>query len=385
MTHAAVSERVTELLAEAAALPWNGSGWLNQLPLLEEAARCADAADDLAGAFRARYLLGSAAINADVTDRGVTALSWCLAQLDEHPERFPASTLRRLLDALLIAAERLPRFPEVPLSTIASVLDDLHRRLVHAGLPLQDYWVVNQLVWMKVGDHRRAEEGMRRSRALPRGGRLIDCDVCEANQLAEWAAERGDLDAAAGIAAPVFDGVATPAHRHCTALQLWLLAHGPLWLLHLGRDEQARTVGSAGLERVEGDPGRLDLVGAHLLRLAATGELDRAARLVEQHVPLARHLHPRDRLDFDTGVWALARAAGQGDGPLVLRLPPWHPDHDPAGRYDPSDLERRLAAPLRELCAQYDDRNGNHAVSRRWERCRRLVDRASIGESAENC
>jgi len=344
--------------------------------LLEEAVRRADAADNLDTALLARFQLGRAQANASLTDRAMVTFAWCLAQFDRYaPGRFPESTHVNILMGSLVIAQRLPKIAELPRERIDAVLADLRTRFERSALSQRDLWSVHQLVWMRLGDP-RAVEALERWRSLPRDGSLLDCDTCEANALAEWAADRGDLEAAVAAAAPVFDGTAGRGPRvTCARLRDWLLAHGPLWLLALGRAGEARSVHAEGLRSVERDAATPDEIGAHLTFLAATGETDRALRLVERHLPPAEPLHQRDRHPLDVGVWLTVLAlTRRGDRRVALRLPAWHHAHDPSGRYDVVALAERLSEPVLELTARYDARNGNPVASIRLQRQRDLLD-----------
>src|SRR5688572_7430610 len=99
-------DQIQRLMAEAAEQP---RGPL-QVELLAEAARVADAHNDVASGFRIRRALMDAALGGGQPQQMTVAFTWCVAQSDRDPTAVPPD---QILWQYRWVISNLPQFPEV--------------------------------------------------------------------------------------------------------------------------------------------------------------------------------------------------------------------------------------------------------------------------------
>ncbi|MEV6557820.1 hypothetical protein AB0M22_19050 [Nocardia sp. NPDC051756] len=238
--------------------------------------------------------------------------------------------------------------PAIPVSTVYRWFDELENRYRQRGYSLRPVLALRGELARKLGD---AEEGARlheEAQAAPRDG-MSDCDACERN---EWGTGRAALGDDAGALAhwqAVIDG-----DRTCAEEPHRVLGQALLPLMRTGRIADARGAHLTGYPLVRHNDSLRPSVALHIEFCALTGNEGRGLEILAEH---ARWLTDPGadagaRLAFLTGVCVLLRRlATLGLGYVQV-----------AGGTVES-LLAELDTEIAGLCARYDIRNGNSAVS----------------------
>ncbi|MFC9439588.1 hypothetical protein [Nocardia sp. NPDC057030] len=238
--------------------------------------------------------------------------------------------------------------PAIPVSTVYRWFDELENRYRQRGYSLRPVLALRGELARKLGD---AEEGARlheAAQAAPRDG-MSDCDACERN---EWGTGRAALGDDAGALAhwqAVIDG-----DRTCAEEPHRVLGQALLPLMRTGRIADARGAHLTGYPLVRHNDSLRPSVALHIEFCALTGNEGRGLEILAEH---ARWLTDPGadagaRLAFLTGVCVLLRRlVTLGLGYVQVA----------GGTVD--SLLAELDTEIAGLCARYDLRNGNSAVS----------------------
>ncbi|MFD6162264.1 hypothetical protein ACFWF7_09400 [Nocardia sp. NPDC060256] len=238
--------------------------------------------------------------------------------------------------------------PAIPLPTVYRWFDELETRYRQRGYSLRPVLALRAQLARKLGD---VEEGaflQEEAMAAPRDG-MSDCDACERD---EWGTSRAALGDDAGALdhwQPVIDG-----ERTCAEEPHRVLAQALLPMMRTGRFADARGAHLTGYPLVRHSDSLRPSVALHIEFCALTGNEGRGLEILAEH---ARWLtdpgsDAGSRLAFITGVCVLLRRlATLGLGYVQV-----------AGETVDS-LLAELDTEIAGLCARYDIRNGNAAVS----------------------
>ncbi|MFI6998899.1 hypothetical protein [Nocardia sp. NPDC050175] len=238
--------------------------------------------------------------------------------------------------------------PAIPLPTVYRWFDELETRYRQRGYSLRPVLALRAQLARKLGD---VEEGARlqeEAMAAPRDG-MSDCDACERD---EWGTSKAALGDDAGALAhwqPVIDG-----DRTCAEEPHRVLAQALLPMMRTGRFADARGAHLTGYPLVRHSDSLRPSVALHIEFCALTGNEGRGLEILSEH---ARWLtdpgaDAGSRLAFITGVCVLLRRlATLGLGYIQV-----------AGETVDS-LLAELDTEIAGLCARYDIRNENAAVS----------------------
>jgi hypothetical protein len=356
-----VSERIEQLLDEAEALE---EGPL-KADLLEEAVRAADRAQDVEAGYQARLAFMRAAALADRADRMVVAFTWCLAQSDRDPERFPQEQLLWNFKWVLPALEE---GAQLPLERIEAVLAEMTRRYEKAGSTLRAVRGVQRDLAMHRGDRQAAAVFHRQMMRMPRD-RLSDCPACERDSVVEYLLFQGCYTQAVDHAAPILAG-----YLSCSSVPQVTLAQVLVPMLRLGRLDEAADHHRRGYRMISRNPEYLRSWAHHLDFLTLTDNLTRGLRHLERHLAdaLASPSQTSQFAFFLSARLLLDRLVEQGQASLRLRLPAGFALHRPGGKYDTAELAGWFAARAVVLARRFDERNGTGYFARRISRHREL-------------
>jgi hypothetical protein len=346
--------RILDLLDEASTLDEGPS----QVMLLEEAVRLADSHGDVPLGFEARAELIQSCTFGGFPEKALVAFSWCLAQSDRAPDRFSAHDL---LWKYKWIVGSLPGFPQIVREQIASALEDMKRRFLQAGAGLQVVHKLQCEIAMDLGDQDVAVRHERDWQQLPRD-HLSDCRACEVDAHIDFLLYVGQDERAVAEAEPVLRG-----ELRCAEIPQRTLGRVLLPLLRLGRAGEAMAHHRKGYRMIAGNRKFLNQLANHLTFLTLTGNLPRAVRVLERHLPFALETVELSwRFAFYLAARLLLdqlRAGGKDQ--LPLRLPSSFPGHRPSGRSAIADLETWFDHELNGLAARFNERNGNDWFSRR--------------------
>jgi hypothetical protein len=349
-----IAQRVRELMDEAGGLEYGTT----RAALLEEAVRLADLSGDVSLGFEVRQDYMDAANFAGQVDQMMVAFSWCLAQADRDPEKFPQFGLLWKFKWVL---SHLPEFPQVPWSQIDSVLADMTRRYEQAGSTGRALQTRHRALAMHRGDRVAASRAHRALLATPRD-RLSDCAACEMDSIVDYLFFLGRDDQTVAEAAPILAG-----RYRCAEVPHRTYARVLLPLLRLGRVEEAMHNHVRGYRMIARNPGFVYAFGYHIDFLTLTDNLPRAVKLFEKHLADALVCPARTwRMDFYLAAGLLVeRLLEQGHTERKLRLPATFALHRPDNHYPLADLLAWFRAQSNDMAQQFDARNGNDYSTRK--------------------
>jgi tetratricopeptide (TPR) repeat protein len=258
--------------------------------------------------------------------------------------------------------------PDVPLSVTYKWFDELEQRYRQRGHSLRPVHALRASLSRNIGDTASASAQLEASIAAPRD-EMADCQACEHSDMGGLRADLGDDDGALEYWAPVLDGT-----FKCRAEPHQVLGKAALPLLRAGRVDEARSAFLVGYSLARQKIGLVSAVGQHIEFCALTGNEARGLEILAEHQGWLSDLElsASERLGFISGVAVLLRRlTALGHGSL------------PAGASQTvTSLSAKLDEEIRSICARFDARNGNSAVSDRADaRLRRepLVDHLPLG------
>ncbi len=240
--------------------------------------------------------------------------------------------------------------PEVPLSTIDRWLDECESRYRQCGYSPRPVHAHRSRLARSLGDDVTASAQMVASMAATRD-QMSDCAACEQNGFGEARAAAGDDAGALEQWGPVLDG-----SKRCMEEPHRTLARALLPLLRVGRADDARSAFLRGYEMARHNISLMPSVGRHIEFCALTGNEPRGLEILSAHSPWLADttVDAATRLSFIGGVRVLlGRLDDLGHGGVGV------------GAGTVRTALTAIDAEIWELCARYDARNGNKAVSDR--------------------
>jgi tetratricopeptide (TPR) repeat protein len=239
--------------------------------------------------------------------------------------------------------------PDVPLTVTYRWFDELERRYRQRGYSLRPVHALRSTLALNTGDTTAASAHMEASIAAPRD-EMSDCQACEHSDLGSLRANLGDDEGALEQWAPVLGGT-----LKCREEPHSVLGKAALPLLRTGRVDEARGAFLAGYSLARQKVSLLRAVGQHIEFCALTGNEARGLEILAEHQGwLAdREVSASKRLGFISGVAVLLRRL------TVLG----HSSLRAGTSHTVASLSAALDEEIREICGQYDTRNGTSAVS----------------------
>jgi hypothetical protein len=347
-------EQVGRLMAEAETLP-DGPA---RVALVQQAAAVADSHRDVELAFEVRKVLLGVCLSADQSELMLVAFSWCLAQCDRDPQRFP---ITRILWEFRWVVSSLCTFPEISMAKIKEMLGEMGRRYAEAGASPRSYLLMWRKMAVDMGDAEFAADtnlAFRHSAV----DWLTDGLPTELGFEITYRLFRNETDKALQAAVPFLTRQVRSEHFEGQACAEVLLP-----LLKQGRAAEAMAYHRRGYKLRGKNIRHLDSVAMHIRFLALTDNLGRAVRLFEKHLPDAlrtSNVFNRMRFLIDT-LPLLDRLRRAGKARTRLRVPPEYPLAAGDERPTVPVVRRWMKETAAELAAAFDARNGNDHYTRR--------------------
>ncbi|MGK8489469.1 hypothetical protein [Nocardia asiatica] len=240
--------------------------------------------------------------------------------------------------------------PSIPLATIERWFGELESRYRQRGYSPRPVLALRSEFARKTGDTAAAATWLAAAMAAARD-RMSDCEACERSEWGVTSVHLGDDEAALSHWRPVLDG-----ERSCAEEPHRVLAEALLPLVRTGRVAAARSAHLTGYPLVRHTEDLRPSVALHVEFCALTGNEARGLEIVAEHASwLADSAADAGaRLAFATGVCVLLRRL------VTLRL-----GDLPLADGTVESVRAELEVEIGALCARYDARNGNNAVSLR--------------------
>lgn len=346
-------EKIEELLETAGELGYTPEA----VALIEEAVRLADSHELTLLGYRARQQLMQAATYSGSADKVLVAFSWCLAEVDRHPDRYH---VHELLWKYKWVVEKLVQFPAIPRAKIMAALEDFEGRCRRAGFGDRAALGLRCNVEMQLGDPVAAKPWQVKWQAAPRDG-MSDCEACEINRVVELHVMLEDHETAIRAGKPILEG-----RKRCAEIPhiTYALLLPSIWLVR--GSEEAALIHAKGYRLVRDNRDFVREQGWHVLHLLRAGQLDEAMGLVRRHLVWALETPSMDyRFHFLLATRAVMRQLSRrGDESIPLRIPEklYAAGGGPTVRVDALTawLEGRIAS----LADDFDRRNGNNWFAR---------------------
>lgn len=350
-----IDASVRELIRKASLL---GDGD-EKIMMLEEAVRIADTGYDVKLQYEAREELIEAAFWGGETEKALVAYSWCLAQFDNHPEKFSEWLLLWRYKWIVNVAVN---YPQITKEQIYEMLDEMERRYLKAGYGLRVVYYYRYRTEKFFGNKDEALKHFRHAQELPRDA-LSDCAACEIDERVTFQAYCGEDELALSLAEPIFSGL-----QRCRSVPQRTLAGILLPLVRLGRWAEARDYHTRGYSMISHNILYLDYVSDHLLFLALYGDFEAGARLLEQHfhwTTKSKNLH--DRYTFYRAAWLLVELMSDaGSETIKVRLTESFPlyQYSQNHHYETSRMKEWFESSAREIGERFDKRSGTDKFAR---------------------
>lgn len=349
-------------LAQVGALP-HGRTRTERLETLAAAARTGS---DRALEGRVLLELVQSYAYAGEPDPAPVAYGRLLRIFDDHPAELASMThsvhwhLKRVTGGMIDN-------PAVPLSTIDRWFGELDSRYRQRGYSPRPVLALRSELARATGDSAAAAAWLERAMAAARDS-MSDCAACERSEWGLTTVSRGDDEGGLAQWKPVLDG-----ERTCADEPHRVLARALLPLVRTGRVAAARGAHLTGYPLVRHTESLRPSVALHLEFCALTGNEARGLEILTEHASALADSgsDAGARLAFATGVCVLLRRL------VALRL-----GDLPLADATVESVRARLEVEIGALCARYDARNGNSAVSLRAAArlaAQPLVDRLPLG------
>ena len=340
-------DQVERLLAEAEGLS-HGSA---RVELCEEAVRIADSHEDVPLAYRAREALVEAACYGGRPDLMIVAFSWCLSTYDRDKDAsIPAYQLLWRMKWVVVA---LPKFPEIELSTIHNMLDDMERRFAIFG-SLQPVVGKRRSIALQTGDFDTARKMHKQFIRMPRTF-LSDCHACELDALSEYLSDTGKSVVGVRKAEDLIN-----SGMKCAKVPDTTYAQVLLPMVKIGRAKEAMAYHKKGYPRIRKFVGDQWHWGQHMAYLALTGNDAKALKLLQTHLADVETSHdPQAILAFMRHTLIVLECLADRRANVKLRLPSESPLSNGSGEYVVADLATKVRTRAKEMSELFDRRNGN--------------------------
>jgi tetratricopeptide (TPR) repeat protein len=344
-----------QMLAEVYRLDGGPARWAG----MDAVFRHADAADNLAFAFRARLNALHDFHHSGEYARALLAFSWCLSTFDRHPEVTQPSDGHALLWRYKWIIWEISQFSGVSLPRAGELLDDMQRRYQEGGHSLHAVYQHRGLLAHHTGDFDAARHWFAEMTTARRDN-LSDCAWCVPSTYVSYLRAASRDAEAIEIGTPYTTG-------GCTEQPQWMLSELLLPYVRTGRAALAIKGHRRAYEQLHTSRHTLELVGLNLEFCGLTGNEQHALTIVERHLPWRdRPASPYAAMEFASGAaLVLRRLVETGRGNVVLR----RRSDDATRRWDSTVAQTHdeLAALAWRMAAEFDARNGNHYQSQRTE------------------
>jgi hypothetical protein len=333
--------------------------------LVQQAAEIADSHKDLELAFAVRKSLLGLCLEADECEQMLVTFTWCLAQHDRDPERFPADLI---LWPFRWVVSSLPTFAEVTRTKIEEMKADMAARYLRAGASARAFHLMCRKMAVDIGDLAAASAADRELRLAPSDW-LSDGIITEQGFEITYRLFRREYAKALEAARPFLTRQFRSDHFDGQAC-----ADALFPLLRAGRAAEAMPYHCRGYKLRHKQVRHLDSIGKHITFLTLTDNIARAVRLFEKHLPQALQTsNAFNRLRFLIEVLPLLdRLAKSAKDGVRFRRPTGYPPQGNGKTVPLRDLRGWLYGMAADLARTFDARNGNTYYTERLAAVPRL-------------
>jgi hypothetical protein len=329
--------------------------------LLEEAVRAADALADVPWQYYTRHEVIAAAFGSGEADKMLVALSWCLSRCDRDSDHIQWSPI---LWQCKHALSYVTAFPNITRARIERLSEDIITRYREHGASLRGPYVFMLSNCFALGEDDRAKHYYQLWQDAPIDEYAESPDWEEYFEI-DYLRSTKQKDLALARAMPTLEA----PHQEDGTFH-WLVDSFLIDLLKRGEVEKSAKLFRRAYRICSANSKYLHHVGTHLAYLALTGNIDRAVRLFERHLPWRMQSSvPGARFNFDLRAWCFTRRLLAADRETItFSLPKDFPLYREDGKYEVSTLHDWFESSSREFETAFNQRNGNDAVTKRVEK-----------------
>ncbi|MDI6402763.1 hypothetical protein QLX67_12215 [Balneolaceae bacterium ANBcel3] len=263
-------EKIDELLEQISDLPPTHT----KLLLLKETAKIADFIKDIdLGQYIRKNIVEVGLKSGDPLD-AIAAFSWLLSMKDQYPEDFDDDNY--ILWQYKWILEHIDNFPEISLSKIEDMFEDMNVRYLREELSLRPYYNLQCRMHMRMGNKDLATSCYHKWMDTPKD-EGSDCYACDVDSQAEFLIFSGMYEKAIEVAAPILN-----QKIKCSEIPHLTFPRFLLPLLELGDYQRAELLHEKGYKLVSKTIGFMPSISSHMLYLALT-HTDKALSLFEKH------------------------------------------------------------------------------------------------------
>lgn len=254
-------------------------------------------------------------------------------------------------------------YPEVPQERIRMAEAEYERELRDAGGSPRTAIYLRWSNALEMGRMDEAESLMAEFMGMRRDSHS-DCFACEANALVREALLRDDHKTAESRAADILSG-----RTRCAEIPHVTLGHLALSAELNDEAEKAAAYHKKGYRLIRSNLKFVSDAGRHLAYLAATGDHDRALRVLKNHMGwLEQNRTPISHYHFLIGAAAVCQMMGEKrKRPVKLNLPAKWLSAWGDGPMSLAELAEHFEREGQSLSAAFDRRNGNSWHSDRFK------------------
>lgn len=366
-----MNTKAEELLAQIDRTPCGPE----ERTLIDEVIALATESGDGFLEYQARIRLTSSAFMTGDTDAMLSSFTWCLAQHDADPQKYPLKLAEGydLLWQFKWLASTLSNSPIFSLSEIAAVLDDMQQRYLRAGVGKS---AVLQARFQEAWDNGRLEEAAALREELLRTPRdeYSHCDACTRSSEASYLNFIGEHSQALQKFEEIFE-----ENLSCGTEPEYSLAAVLLPYLRSAQFDKAKSSHFTGYRLAKMSTDNIYIISKHLIFCAITGNEARGLSLLERHISWLAH----DTLDASSHFSTLSSFAllldavtKAGHGDAIVRgaespdLVVFFQEHE--GSWRASELAEACWAAAERLARAFNERNGNEYYTALVQRTRAL-------------
>lgn len=320
--------------------------------LLEEAARIADAEQDVERGYEVRVVLIETALEASLPDRMTVAFSWCLAQADRDPASID---VEQILWQYRWVIHELTQFPQVPRAQIEEAIVDMTRRYRRVGSTLRGVHMLRMNTYLAMNDFKKAKAAYRSFKKCRRDIWSDDPET-EKSFAFSLLCNTGTDKEIIAAQPKIMGGKKTDPDNYAHDATSLLFP-----LLNLGRVADALRIQKACYRDAAKSPREFALLGTHLHFFARLEMFSAAVKVFEKSV---RHsLETKllaDRAEYHADVLVLMeRLRRAGHNRYKMKLPTEFPVSPQDGMHDLRAMVEWIRDDLARLGSLFDARNGN--------------------------
>ena len=338
-----------------------------QIGIVEQLIRAADAAGDLHEGYHARMqLIGLTQYQAR-KDKSLVAFSWCLGQADQHPDEFDPHELLWKFKWML---EFLPASFAVSKEKIHSVEDEMETRLLAAGYNCRPVEFLRWNSALMMDDHDRCNESFAKWKSIPRD-EMADCEACELHAVVRLHAWQGDdtqaIHVAKNLVSRKLSCMEVPEFTYQTLVRPYL---------RTGQMDTFLKLQPGWYEKTRTSPDYLSVIAELAFGLTAANKINDAAEMILNHTNWAAKVvdHEDEFVYTSVASIVLERFAKQGSETLKRTLPPNYGPARDARVCRTEELAHWFKEQASAISQRFDKRNGNDFYQRRTQDARELIE-----------